>query len=134
MRTALPNLRPNGHAAPPAPVFAISGMCQQPSFRLRLHASGADDFCLIYLGASQFGSSSTEDPYFILRRSFDGGAAVAALRVDWEGVFTLLANDEDQAEAVFHEMIEPCGPEEVQRQWSDDPSAQRLFAEMLQVR
>lgn len=109
-------------------------MCQQPSFRLRLHASGAHDFCLIYLGASQFGANSAEDPYFILRRSFDDGAAVVALRVDWEGVFSLLANDEEHAEAVFREMIEPSGPEEVQRQWSDDSSAQRLFSDLLQVR
>lgn len=129
MRAVLPNLRPNGHPPQPARVFVITGLCQQPRFRLR-HV-GAADFCLVHLGASQFGGESSEDPYFVLRRSFDDGAAVAALRVDWEGVFTLLANDDLCAEAVFQEVIEPSAPEEVQRQWSDDPATAQMFADWL---
>lgn len=134
VRTALPNSRPNGHGAQSAPVFVISGLCQEPLFRVRLRDGGAEDFCLIHLGASELGGEGSEDPYFILRRSFDGGAAVCALRVELDGVFTLLANDEENADAVFREMIAPSGPEEVQRQWSEDPSAQSLFAELLRVR
>jgi hypothetical protein len=129
MRAPLPQLRPNGHAAPPGQVFVISGLCQDPSFRLRGAAPG--DFCLIHLGASEFGSNPAEDPYFLLRRPFEDGEAIVALRVDWEGVFTLLANDDECAETVFREVIEPNQPEEVQRQWSADPSNLELFADAL---
>ncbi|HUX67971.1 MAG TPA: hypothetical protein VMV31_10845 [Terriglobales bacterium] len=128
MRAVLPNLRPNGHPPQPARVFVITGMCQQPSFRLR--QIGDDDFCLIHLGAAQFGEPG-EDPYFLLRRSFDQGAAVAALRVEWEGVFTLLANDDLCADHLFQELVEPGAPEEVQRQWSDDPATAQMFADWL---
>lgn len=142
MRTPLPNLRPNGHAPQPGQVFVVSGMCQDPRFRLHSAGAGAYDFCLIYLGASQFGvqptpgaelAESAGDPYFVLRRGFEGGQAMVALRVDWEGIFTLLANDDACAEAVYLEMIEPSAPEEVQRQWSADPSTVQMFSDLLML-
>lgn len=143
MRVPLPNLRPNGHAPHPAQVFVISGMCQDPRFRLRFADSSREDFCFIYLGASQFGAppppgadlaESAGDPYFVLRRWFDGGEAVVALRVDWEGIFTLLANDETCAEAVFQEIIAPSAPEspeDIVRQWSGDEATGQMFADLL---
>ena len=138
VRTALPQLRSNGHAAPPGRVFAISGMCQDPRFRVRFRGADPADFCFIYLGATQFGirpaaslPESDGDPYFVLRRHFDGGQAAVAVRVDWEGIFTVLANDDELAEIVFREMIEPGAPEEVQRQWSEEPATVAMFTELL---
>lgn len=129
MRAPLPSLRPNGQPPQPARVFAITGIAQKPSFRLG--ALGDADFCRVHLGSSQFGAEASEDPYLLLRRIFDGGAAVAGLRVEWEGVFILLSNDDGCAEAIFHEWIEPAAPEELQRQWSDEPATAALFAEWL---
>lgn len=123
-------------------MFVISGMCQDPRFRLRFAAADARDFCFIYLGASQFGAppvpgaeleASGGDPYFVLRRWFEGGEAAVVLRVDWEGIFTLLANDDGCAESVYEEMVEPGAPEEVERQWSEDAATAQMFSELLRL-
>ena len=140
MRTALPQLRANGHAPQPGRVFAITGVCQKPRFLLRPRADDPADLCLIYLGAPDFGAPSAapllgeeSEPYFILRRSFDDGEAQVALRVEWEGIFTLLANDDACAESVYRELIEPGEPEEVQRQWSEDPATLGIFVDLLRL-
>lgn len=145
MRTALPQTKSNGHAPQPGRVFLISGMCQEPRFLLRCGRGEAADFCLIYLGAPGLnlqlpGASaipelpeSGGEPYFVLRRGFDAGQAQVALRVDWEGVFTLLANDDGCAEAVFRELVEPGQPEEVLRQWSEDAATLAMFADLLRL-
>ncbi len=136
MRVPLPQLKANGHAPAPAQVFVVSGLCQAPSFGLRWRDGAPDDFCLIYMGAPG-GVAAVEnagpDPYFVLRRSFEAGAAVVALRVEWEGIFTLLANDDEHAEAVYASTIVPAAPEDVQRQWSDDPSTLTMFQELLRL-
>lgn len=138
MRTALPEIKPNGHVPQPTQVFVISGLCQKPTFRLRRQA--ADEFCLIYLGAPEFSAPAAleeaeeapeDEPFFLLRRWFENREAVVALRVDWEGIFTLLANDDGCAEAVYAELIEPGEPEEVQRHWSQDASTLAAFREWL---
>jgi hypothetical protein len=99
--------------------------------------AGADDFCLIHMGTPGGAAPAEEagggDPYFVLRRSFDAGAAVVALRVEWEGIFTLLANDDEHAEAVYTESVAPGTPEDVRRQWSDDASTLAMFEEMLRL-
>lgn len=141
MRTSLPTLHTNGHAVPVGRVFAISGMCQEPRFRLPFSAAGADDFCLIYLGTPALGTmlpageapEGSTDPYFILRRHFDRGQAAVTLRVDWEGVFTLLSNDEEYAEVVYRDLIVPASPEEVQRTWTEEAEIVASFAEWLRL-
>lgn len=135
MRVALPALRPNGHAAVAGPVFAITGLCQRPSFRLPCGGGREHDFCRVFLGAAAFGAGAAAeaegdaagDPYLLLRRSFDHGAAVVAVRIEWEGVFTLLANDDSAAQAVFDELLAPAEPEEVQREWREDPATREQF-------
>lgn len=111
-------------------------MSRKPSFRLQCRP---EEFCLVYLGAAltlgeiEDGETEANDPYLLLRRSFDGGQTVAALRVEWEGVFTLLSNDDERAEALFAEMLAGTEPEEVVRQWTDDPDTLQMMVEMLQA-
>jgi hypothetical protein len=136
MRVALPPLRPNGHAAVDGPVFTITGICQRPSFRL---PGREQDFCRVFLGSAAFGAGAAAaaegdeagDPYLLLRRGFDHGAAMVAVRIEWEGVFTLLANDDGAAQAVFDELIAPAAPEEVQREWRQDPATREQFRQWL---
>ena len=139
MRVVLPALRPNGHAAVEGPVYAVTGICQKPSFRLSFSAGHERDFGRVFLGAAAFGAGAAASaageaaghPYFLLRRHFGGGAAVVVVRVEWEGVFTLLANDDSAAQAVFDELLAPAEPEEVQRQWSEDPATREQFRQWL---
>ncbi|HET9785012.1 MAG TPA: hypothetical protein VFP94_08660 [Terriglobales bacterium] len=139
MRVELPALRPNGHAAVEGPVYTMTGMCQNPSFRLSFGAGRERDFGRVFLGAAAFGAGAAAaaegdaagDPYLLLRRSFDGGAAVVVVRIEWEGVFTLLANDDGAAQAVFDELLAPADPEEVQRQWRDDGATREQFRQWL---
>lgn len=156
MRVPLPQIRTNGHAPQPGRVYMISGMCQDPRFRLWFRTANPEDFCLISMGipggtlggtrgptlegaATGIGGGAAEvtgadgDPYFVLRRSFDEGAAVVAARVDWEGIFTLLANDDEHAEAVFAELIAPGAPEDTIRQWSEDAATMMMYSEMLHL-
>lgn len=137
MRAELPTTRPNGHLSPPPQVYVLSGICQDPHFRL---PGGVADFCLIYLGAPALGvlgessavaESAADEPYFLWRRAYENGAALVALRVDWEGIFTLLANDDQYAEAVFQEIVEPGRPEDVVRRWSTEDEVLQLFSEWL---
>lgn len=132
MRFPLPHVRTNGHAPPPGRVYVISGLCQQPRFRL---TAGEQDFCLISMGTPGGAevSGADGDPFFVLRRSFDDGAAVVAARVDWEGIFTVLANDDERAETLFTELIAPGLPEDTSRQWSEDTSTLMMFAELLHL-
>lgn len=123
MRVALPNLRPNGHAPQPTQVFAITGICENPEFRL---GSGSGDFCVVHMGARG------TDPFLMVRRVSQEGAVAAAVRVEWEGVFTVLANDDAEAEQLFKDVIAPARPEEdVQRQWTDEAETLRMFADIL---
>ncbi len=139
MRTALPQLRTNGHAPAPGRVFAITGTCQRPRFLLRFRHADPADVCLIYLGAPSFGAPGRPEadaggePYFILRRAFDGGEAQVVLQVEWEGIFTLLANDDGCAESVYADLVEPGAPEEVQRQWTGENETLGLFEELLRL-
>lgn len=136
MRVPLPQTKPNGHVPKPGQVYAITGICQEPSFRLR-SLGGPDDLCLVYLGAPQFGApghgGAETEPYLILRRWIEPAEAVVALRVEWEGVFTLLANDDSAAEETFRQLLQPAQAEDVQRQWSDDVETLALFEEWLQL-
>lgn len=142
MRVPLPQIRTNGHTAPHGQVFALTGMCQDPHFRLRGSQLGGDnDLCLIYFGASGFGEAPSQatgsdetDPYFVLRRQTGDGEVTVAVRVDWEGIFTILSNDDEAAESAFHELIEPSRPEEVTRQWSDDASTLEMFFNLIHLR
>lgn len=70
----------------------------------------------------------------VVRRWVEPAEAVVVLRVEWEGVFTLLANDDGAAEESFRLLLQPAQAEEVQRQWSDDAETLTLFEELLQVR
>lgn len=137
MRVPLPPTKPNGHAAQPGQVYAITGICQEPCFRVQ-KSSGPDDLCLVYLGAPQFGApghgGAESEPYMVVRRWVEPAEAVVVLRVEWEGVFTLLANDDGAAEESFRLLLQPAQAEEVQRQWSDDAETLTLFEELLQVR
>ncbi|HVB40356.1 MAG TPA: hypothetical protein VNE83_05620 [Terriglobales bacterium] len=148
MRVPLPQIRSNGHAPQPGRVYMISGMCQNPRFRLSFGTAHAEDFCLISMGipgtipggaAAGIAGGAVEvagadgDPYFVLRRCFDEGAAVVAARVDWEGIFTLLANDDEYAETVFTELVAPGVPEDTVRQWSEDASTVMMFSEILHL-
>lgn len=137
MRVPLPQTKPNGHAPKPSQVYAITGICQEPSFRLATW-SGADDLSLVYLGAPQFGppgqGGAETEPYMILRRWVEPTVAVVAVRVEWEGVFTVLANDDSAAEDMFRQLLQPAQVEDVQRQWSDDAETLDLFQEWLQLR
>ncbi|MGH9466875.1 MAG: hypothetical protein ACRD1Y_05925 [Terriglobales bacterium] len=128
MRVALSNPRPNGHE-PAVQVFAITGICQQPSFAQHPRA---DDGFRAYLGSAPLGGLG-DDPYLLLRRREEDGAVALVLRVEWEGVFTLLANDDAAAEALFAEWLAPALPEEVQRQWTDDSATMELFRQWLQA-
>lgn len=92
-------------------VFAITGLCRQSDFRLP-----PGDWSLVHLGTAELGGG--EEPYLLVRRSVDHGTSTAVCRIDWEGVFTLLADDDAVAEALFHDLVEPAAPEEVQRQWT----------------
>lgn len=134
MRVPLPSQPINGGPAPLTRVFVISGTVAQARFRLTPSlAPRADqpfDLALVYLGASGFEEGET-DPYFLLRRVFDEGATVVAARIEWEGIFTLLANDDEAGETVFRELIEPAGPEEITREWSEDGATLAMFAELL---
>jgi hypothetical protein len=94
----------------------------------------SEDLALLYLGAPEFGSASSsneEEPHFILRRAFSGSEVVVAIRIDWEGVFTVLANDEEYAERLFRELIQPCSPDEVNRGWSDDSETLAMYQQLL---
>lgn len=117
-------------------------MCQNPLFRLRLGTAEPEDLCLIYLGAADFGGGGGEtagleetggDPYFVLRRWYEGRAAAVTLRVDWEGIFTLLSNDDEHAEEVFEDVIAAGAPEDVDRRWSDEPSTLQMYSNLLLV-
>lgn len=136
MRAPLPQIKPNGHAPRPAQAFAITGICQEPSFRLN-GLSGPNDLCLIYLGAPQFGApgqgGSDAEPYMVVRRWIEPGEAVVTLRVEWEGVFTLLSNDDAAAEQAFQQLLQPAQPEDVQRQWSSDADTLALFETLIQL-
>ena len=135
MRVPLPQIRTNGHAPPPGRVYVISGLCQQPLFRISFQTDREQDFCLISMGTPGGAevTGADGDPFFLLRRCFDGGAVVVAARVDWEGIFTVLANDDERAEAVFTELIAPGLPEDTSRQWSEDASTMMMFAELLHL-
>ena len=123
-------------------MFALTGMCQDPHFRLRGgQLSGDNDLCLIYFGASGFGEAPSEatgssetDPYFVLRRQAEEGEVTLVVRLDWEGIFTILANDDEAAESAFRELIEPSLPEEVTRLWSDDASTLEMFLNLIHLR
>lgn len=123
-------------------MFALAGMCQDPHFRLRGgQLNGDNDLCLIYFGASGFGEAPSQatgsaetDPYFVLRRQSEDSEVTVVVRVDWEGIFTILANDDEAAEHAFRELIEPSQPEEVTRQWSDDPSTLEMFLNLTHLR
>ncbi|MGH9485713.1 MAG: hypothetical protein ACRD1F_11715 [Terriglobales bacterium] len=117
---ALPTARPNGHE-PTTQVFAITGMLQHPGFRMHVQA---DDFVYAHLDG--------DDPYLLLRRDLETGAVTVALRLDWEGVFTLLANDDAAADSLFDECLAPAAPDEVQRQWTGEPVTLDLYRAWLQ--
>lgn len=128
MRVALPHARPNGHETADQ-VFAITGMCQQPNFLVRQQGN---DICRVHLGSAPLGGAG-EDPYLLLRRPTDGGSAIAVVRVEWEGVFTVLSNDDAAAEALYQELLVPAQPEEVQRQWTGDAATLDQFRLWISV-
>lgn len=136
VRVPLPQLRTNGHAAALGRVFVITGLSQQPRFRLPLGNVESGDFCLIFMGTPG-GAASSEageaDPYFVLRRASESGAAVAVVRVEWEGIFALLSNDDEAAETLYAELIASTVPEDVNREWSVDPSTLAMFAELVHL-
>ncbi|TAN21398.1 MAG: hypothetical protein EPN33_12305 [Acidobacteria bacterium] len=92
-------------------VFAITGLCRQSDFRVPL-----GDWSLVHLGTAEIGGG--EEPYLLVRRRMDNGTSTVVCRIDWEGVFTVLADDDTAAEALFHDLVDPAAPEEVQRQWT----------------
>ncbi|MHB8736094.1 MAG: hypothetical protein ACYC6M_12410 [Terriglobales bacterium] len=145
MRVALQHFRPNGGSFHGEQVFVISGLAQDPHFRLSpdiLHGEGrVEDFCLVYLGAPAIGGAiglagadeDTEqtEPYVVYRRGLEGGQVVVAARLDWEGVFTILSNDDECAELLFEAMLTRSAPEEVNRSWTDDRSSLEMFQQIL---
>lgn len=92
-------------------VFAITGLCRDSDFRVP-----PGDRCLVHLGSAGLGGG--EEPYMLVRRVADNGTSTAVCRIDWEGVFTVLADDDAAAEALFHDLVDAAAPEEVQRQWT----------------
>lgn len=139
VRVPLPQQPVNGGPTPIARVFVISGMVSQALFRLpgRLwpHPEHRLDLALLFMGAPGFGAGaeSETDPYFVLRRAFEDGQAVVAARIEWEGIFTILANDDEHAEQVFRGLIVPAGPEEVVREWSEDVATLEMFSQLLSL-
>jgi len=145
LRVALQHFRPNGGSFHGEQVFVISGLAQDPHFRIGseiLHGEGrAEDFCLVYLGAPAIGGSRSlagadedaeqTEPYVVLRRGLEGGQVVVAARLDWEGVFTILSNDDEHAEQLYEAMLARSVPEEVTRTWTDDRSSLEMFQQIL---
>jgi hypothetical protein len=144
VRVALQQYRPNGGAAPAGQVFAITGICQDAHFRLQSSLFGGEhrpeDLALLYLGAPEFGPGSgaatgnEDEPYFILRRGYAGGEVVVTVRIDWEGIFTVLSNDDDFAELMFGELLQPSSPDDINRGWSDDPETLAAFEQILSLK
>ncbi len=149
MRVPLEPCQPNGHALPAAQVFAVSGLCQQPRFRLQAAlASGRMpelDFALLYLGAAEVdlnpappGEASMavegDDPYFLLRRGLEGGAVVVTARLEWQGGFIVLANDDEAAENLFRQLLADTQPEEIRREWTSDLATLTLYRDLLRAR
>jgi hypothetical protein len=143
MRVGLQQYRPNGGSAPAGQVFAVTGICQDAHFRLKpgllVGENRPEDLALIYLGAPEFGpgtapDASEEEPYFILRRGYLNGEVIVAARIDWEGIFTVLSNDDEYAERLFREFIQPSSPEEINRQWSSDSETVEMFQQMIAMK
>ncbi len=75
--------------------------------------------------------STTLEPSLILRRFFDKGEVAVLVRIEAEGVFMLLSNDDEQAESLFQALLQPCEPDEVYREWTPDTSVAKIFHELL---
>ncbi|MGH9476211.1 MAG: hypothetical protein ACRD1C_07750 [Terriglobales bacterium] len=101
-------------------IFAITGLCRRFDFR-----PGNAAFCLVHLGSAELDDG--DNPYLLARRSLEGGTVTAIARIEWEGVFTVLADDDAAAEALFHDLVVPAEPEEVQRQWTGEAATVELF-------
>lgn len=136
MRVPLPAQPINGGASPLVRVYVVSGLVADARFRLPSQLSPRPDqkwdLALLYMGAAEFGGVEPE-PYFVLRRAYAGDAVVVALRIEWEGVFTLLANDDEAAEEVFAALVAPAGPQEVFREWSEDGSTLDMYRQLLSL-
>lgn len=134
MRIPLPAQPVNGGASSLERVFVISGLTAEARFRLPSQlcprAEEKWDLALLYMGGDELSGEESE-PYFVLRRAFDQGAAVAAARIEWEGVFTILANDDEAAESLFGALIAAAGPQEVVREWSEDAATLDMFRQLL---
>lgn len=148
MRVSLEHYQPNGHALPAAQVFAISGLCQQPRYRLQPALAAGQmpelDFALLYLGAAEADFSPAappeasiaaegDDPYFLLRRGFEGGAVMVTARLEWQGGFIVLANDDEAAENLYQQLLAESQPEEVRREWTSDLATLTLFRDLLRA-
>ena len=148
MRVSLEHYQPNGHALPAAQVFAISGLCQQPRFRLQPALAAGQmpelDFALLYLGAAEADlnpaaltgepiAADGDDPYFLLRRGLEGGAVIVTARLEWQGGFIVLANDDEAAENLYQLLLADGQPEEVRREWTADFTTLALYRDLLRA-
>jgi len=102
------------------------------------------DFALLYLGAAEADFSPAappeasiaaegDDPYFLLRRGFEGGAVMVTARLEWQGGFIVLANDDEAAENLYQQLLAESQPEEVRREWTSDLATLTLFRDLLRA-
>jgi hypothetical protein len=149
MRIELQSYRSNGHPSGPHQVFTITGMCESAFFRIPaslLHSEGHErDEILLNLtipgmeppsGSPRVTAAENEEeqqddedsPSASMRFNFDRGQAIVLLDVGWEGVFSILSNDDERAEFVFREITAGSTVEDVERQWTDDETTAGVFS------